>query len=115
MSKYSYDTNMVQSSVEGSIYNNYKSDFSSTGYDKYQSHKGSKIVTSFFTIFLVILLLSAIFGALTGSTHNLTFTGFLDWLSTYEPAIPNVKFVSHSITGDWGIFDILRKPVKVRL
>lgn len=120
MSKFSYSSNIVESTVEGSLYKSKDGatefarttrTYSTTAHERASNHNGYKIITNFFTIFLVIILISTIFSVMTGSNHELTFTGFLDWLHNYEPIVPNVTYVAHTVESSWGILDFLRTVV----
>lgn len=63
---------------------------------------------SLLKIVFCLLLISLVFTALSGGTGSKTFTGLLNWLSDFHPAISNVTFKSSAILSDWGIFDGLR-------
>ena len=53
------------------------------------------------------MLLSAFISGLRGVNQGITFTGFLNYLSS-SPSLDFVSMSDFSIAGDWGLVDFLR-------
>lgn len=70
------------------------------------------VVRIFFIITLVILFISILWRVRGGQT-NLTFTGFLDWLSNLNYVDIDLSFVNMRIGGDWGWFDFMRNFLNI--
>ena len=116
MSKFSYSSNMVESSMTSTRYTSPDGiDYTTTKTETYSSDKGNgtKVVLSVFRLIFIILLVSIVFKNLTGSNKTLSFTGFLEWLQNYKPPITTGTLVFTPISGNWGIFEILRTLINM--
>lgn len=87
-----------------------------TGTNTTKSFTSSSSVPSvapliFGVIFLIFFLVAFIKGTFTGS--NLTFTGFLNFLSDCPRVFNNFSLLDFTITGDWGLFDGFRNFLNI--
>lgn len=80
----------------------------SVSYSRGKSNVGSLLIIVFSLILLVCL-----FRALTNSTGTLTFTGFLERLSSFSAPFPDLRILDNTIKNSWGIFDGLRDFINI--
>ena len=67
------------------------------------SSYSSMFIAIFSSILLVLVMLSVI-----KNGDTMTFTSFLDFLSSNSSTFDFVNYVDYSIVGDWGLFNFLR-------